>query len=73
MHRSWLRRKIAQGAGRATDRVSQRARTLIPIEREQPVDSCMVCGRRMRPHRLVRGEGRVCSPACARSWAEGLQ
>lgn len=72
MHRSWLRTKLAQSAGKATSKVSASARSLIPVQHDRVTDSCMMCGRTMRPHRLVRGDGRACSPICAKAWAEEL-
>ncbi|SHG37823.1 hypothetical protein [Streptoalloteichus hindustanus] len=36
-------------------------------------DRCMVCGKQLRRHRTVAGEGRVCSPECALAWAETLE
>jgi hypothetical protein len=69
VQQSWLRWKLSRGGAR----IRERAKTLVPADEQLPDDSCMVCGRTMRPHRRVRGEGRVCSPTCARSWAEGLQ
>jgi hypothetical protein len=32
----------------------------------------MVCGKQIRPHRTVSGEGRVCSLQCAQYWAENM-
>ncbi|GAA2811146.1 hypothetical protein [Saccharopolyspora taberi] len=72
MHRSWLRTKLVETGAKMTDKVTERAKALVPVQLETGTDSCMVCGRSMRRHHLVRGEGRVCSPACARKWAEGL-
>ena len=72
MHRSWLRTKLAETGTKMTDKVTERAKAFVPVQRDGEVDSCMVCGRSMRRHHLVRGEGRVCSPSCARRWAEGL-
>jgi hypothetical protein len=72
VHRSWLRTKVNEGKTRMTNKVAERARSLVPKPRGAEFDACMVCGRVMRPTGVVRGEGRVCSPACARRWAEGL-
>lgn len=71
MRRSWLRNKVNEGKSKMASKVSERARALMPMH-QGATDSCMVCGRPMRPTQAVRGEGRVCSPACARQWAEGL-
>ncbi|WP_367131932.1 hypothetical protein [Saccharothrix sp. HUAS TT1] len=35
-------------------------------------DECMVCGKQVRRHRTVSGEGRVCSLTCAQYWAENM-
>jgi hypothetical protein len=35
-------------------------------------DECVVCGKRIRKHRKVTGEGRVCSVACAHFWVENM-
>ncbi|MCI2417795.1 hypothetical protein MOQ72_10195 [Saccharopolyspora sp. K220] len=72
VHRSWLRTKVAESKTRMASKVTERAKSLIPMQRDGETDACMVCGRTMRPAGAVRGEGRVCSPACARQWAEGL-
>ncbi|MER7010872.1 hypothetical protein ABT324_05525 [Saccharopolyspora sp. NPDC000359] len=55
-----------------TTKVAERAKSLVPRPRDGEPDSCMICGRSMRPTGVVRGEGRVCSPTCARQWAQGL-
>ncbi|GAA2332873.1 hypothetical protein GCM10009854_05300 [Saccharopolyspora halophila] len=71
MHRSWLRTKVNENKSKVTTKVAERAKSLVPAQRGAETDSCMVCGRTMRPTATVRGEGRVCSPNCARKWAEG--
>ncbi len=71
MHRSLLRTKLAQGRTKVADRISKRAKSLIPIEVGDP-HKCMVCGRRMRA-RMGGGDGRVCSANCARVWAGNLK
>ncbi|PKW14546.1 hypothetical protein A8926_2169 [Saccharopolyspora spinosa] len=76
VRRSWLRTKVNEGKTKMTNKVTEqakRARSLVPVQREGETDACMVCGRTMRPAGVVRGEGRVCSPTCARQWAEGLK
>ncbi|WP_246869064.1 hypothetical protein [Saccharopolyspora sp. ASAGF58] len=76
VHRSWLRTKVNESKTKMTNKVTEqakRARSLVPVQREGETDACMVCGRAMRPSGVVRGEGRVCSPTCARQWAEGLK
>ncbi|MEB3365934.1 hypothetical protein [Saccharopolyspora mangrovi] len=73
MHRSWLRTKVNESKEKVAQRVTERAKSLVPVQRGAETDSCMVCGRTMRQTAVVRGEGRVCSPACARKWAEGLK
>ncbi|MFB9567674.1 hypothetical protein [Saccharopolyspora hordei] len=55
-----------------TNKVAERARALVTKPLGGELDSCMVCGRAMRPMGMARSEGRVCSPACARQWAQGL-
>ncbi|MFD5828871.1 hypothetical protein [Lentzea sp. NPDC060358] len=36
-------------------------------------DECMVCGKQIRKHRTVNGEGRICSSMlCAQYWAENM-
>ncbi|MEU7482034.1 hypothetical protein AB0A63_39100 [Lentzea sp. NPDC042327] len=36
-------------------------------------DECMVCGKQIRKHRTVSGEGRICSSMlCAQYWAENM-
>ncbi|MGW1679988.1 hypothetical protein [Saccharopolyspora sp. NPDC002376] len=72
MHRSWLRTKVNESKSRVTSKVAERAKSLVPKPREGETDSCMVCGRSMRQIGTVRGDGRVCSPGCARQWAQGL-
>lgn len=67
MHRSLLRTKLAQGRSKMADRVTERAKSLIPIEMDAP-HKCMVCGRKIRA-RFGGGDGRVCSANCARTWA----
>ncbi|QUH00352.1 hypothetical protein HUO13_05540 [Saccharopolyspora erythraea] len=71
MHRSWLRTKLAETGTKVTGKVTERAKAVVPFQLASE-DSCMVCGRTVRRHHTVRGDGRVCSPACARTWAEGL-
>ncbi|RRO15633.1 hypothetical protein EIL87_16585 [Saccharopolyspora rhizosphaerae] len=73
MHRSWLRTKVNESKEKVAQRVAERAKSMVPVQRGTETDSCMVCGRTMRQTGVVRGEGRVCSPACARTWAEGLK
>lgn len=68
MHRSLLRTKLAQGRSKVADRVSQRAKSMIPFEVGGP-QKCMVCGRKLRA-RFGGGDGRVCSTNCARIWAD---
>jgi hypothetical protein len=29
-------------------------------------DECQACGKKLRRHRSMMGDGRVCSPACAK-------
>ncbi|MGP4019147.1 hypothetical protein [Saccharopolyspora sp. 5N708] len=72
VHRSWLRTKVSESKTKVTNKVTERAKSLIPMQRDGETDACMVCGRTMRPAGVVRGEGRVCSPTCARQWAEGI-
>ncbi|MEV0052289.1 hypothetical protein AB0H34_17485 [Saccharopolyspora shandongensis] len=75
VHRSWLRTKVNESKTRMTNKVTEqakRAKALVPMQRDGEADSCIVCGRAMRPTNTVRGDGRVCSPACARQWAKGL-
>ena len=71
MHRSWLRTKVNEGREKVATKVTERAKSLVPAQRGGGTDSCMVCGRTMRQTAAVRGEGRVCSPTCARKWAVG--
>ncbi len=35
-------------------------------------DECVVCGKQIRKHRKMTGEGRVCSVACAHFWVENM-
>ncbi|MER7077489.1 hypothetical protein SAMN02982929_03618 [Saccharopolyspora kobensis] len=72
MHRSWLRTKASESKTRVTNKVAERAKVLVPRQRDGEAASCMVCGRWMRPTGAIQGDGRVCSPACARQWAQGL-
>ncbi|GAA4612984.1 hypothetical protein GCM10023108_11610 [Saccharopolyspora hordei] len=72
MHRSWLRTKVNESRTKVTNKVAERARALVTKPLGGELDSCMVCGRAMRPMGMARSEGRVCSPACARQWAQGL-
>lgn len=72
MHRSWLRDKLAESTTKMTGKVTERARSMVPKPRVRDTDTCMVCGRNIRPGRLARGEGRVCSPTCAKTWTQGL-
>lgn len=51
-------------------KVSERARSMMPIQVDSP-HNCIVCGRKMRAFRSGSSEGRVCSPNCARKWADG--
>ncbi|MDI2030029.1 hypothetical protein QFW96_15475 [Saccharopolyspora sp. TS4A08] len=73
MHRSWLRTKVSENKTKVAQRVTERAKSMVPTQRGAETDACMVCGRTMRQTAVVRGEGRVCSPTCARKWAEGLK
>ncbi|GAA4875422.1 MULTISPECIES: hypothetical protein [Saccharopolyspora] len=72
MHRSWLRTKLSASRTKVSTKVTARAKSLVPAQLDVETDACMVCGRSMRRHGVVRGDGRVCSPGCARRWAEGL-
>ena len=49
MHRSWLRSKLSESRTKMTDKVTERAKSIIPVQRDGESDSCMVCGRTMRP------------------------
>ncbi len=69
MHRSRLRNKLVEGRTKVTNRVSERAKSLIPVEVDAGTDKCMMCKRKMRAHRRGAGDGRICSPACAQAWA----
>ncbi|WP_019853292.1 hypothetical protein [Actinopolyspora mortivallis] len=69
MHRSLLRTKLAESRSKVTNRVTQRAKSLVPIQVDSP-HNCIVCGRKMRSWRGGGGDGRVCSPNCARKWAD---
>ncbi len=70
MHRSLLRTKLAEGRSKVTNRVTQRAKSMMPIQVDNP-RNCIVCGRKMRSVRGGSSDGRVCSPNCARKWADG--
>ncbi|SFD56563.1 hypothetical protein SAMN04487819_10136 [Actinopolyspora alba] len=70
MHRSLLRTKLAQSRTKVASKVSERAKSMMPIQVENP-HNCIVCGRKMRAFRSGSSEGRVCSPNCARKWADG--
>ncbi len=72
VHRSWLRTKLSEKSSQVADKVTERARSVIPLSRDTASDKCMVCGRVMRKHHLGVGNSRVCSTACARRWAKDL-
>ncbi|MGW0516108.1 hypothetical protein [Crossiella sp. NPDC003009] len=78
MHRSWFRTKLAEKktevATKVKSNVTARAKALIPqkLTESAPRDNCMVCGKKLKPHSVANGDGRVCSPACAHAWVKGL-
>ncbi|MDR7302917.1 hypothetical protein [Haloactinomyces albus] len=62
-----LRTKLAAGRTKVTNKVTERAKSVMPVQGD--THPCIVCGRKMRFYRTGGGEGRVCSPRCAKSWA----
>ena len=59
----WLDHKVVQGA---------RAWASGSIPAQAGKDECVVCGKQIRKHRKVAGEGRVCSMLCAQYWIENM-
>jgi len=59
----WMEHKVVQGA---------RAWATGTIPGQAGKDECVVCGKQIRKHRKVTGEGRVCSVACAHFWVENM-
>ncbi|EWM13803.1 hypothetical protein KUTG_04107 [Kutzneria sp. 744] len=59
----WMEHKVVQHA---------RAWASGGIPGQAGKDECVVCGKHIRKHRKVTGEGRVCSVACAHFWVENM-
>jgi hypothetical protein len=60
----WLEHKVVRGA---------KAWASGTIPSQAGKDECMVCGKPIRRHRTVNGEGRICSSmTCAQFWAENM-
>ncbi|GLZ30774.1 hypothetical protein Lesp02_29630 [Lentzea sp. NBRC 105346] len=64
MNMKWKDHKVVQHA-------AAWAAGTIPEQRGN--DECMVCGKTIKKHRTVHGQGRICSSMlCARYWAENM-
>jgi hypothetical protein len=59
----WMEHKVVKNA---------RAWATGGIPGQAGKDECVVCGKQIRKHRKVTGEGRVCSVACAHFWVENM-
>ncbi|RCW42853.1 hypothetical protein DFQ14_108111 [Halopolyspora algeriensis] len=68
MHRSLLRTKLAASRTKVATKVTERATSMVPIQGD--AHTCLVCKRKMRFSRNGSGEGRVCSPRCAKAWSD---
>lgn len=66
-----MRTKLAEGRTKVAGRVAERAKSMVPVQGDP--HTCIVCGRRMRSYRTGGGDGRVCSPHCAKTWADNLE
>ncbi|GAA3888931.1 hypothetical protein GCM10022243_62280 [Saccharothrix violaceirubra] len=58
----WMDSKVVKSARALAGRIPEQGAK----------DECMVCGKPIRRHRTVTGEGRVCSLTCAQYWAENM-
>lgn len=72
MRTSWLRTQHRKLRSSLSTRAKSWLDTQVVTTDTSKKDACMLCGKLLRRHHNLTGQGRICSPVCAELWAESL-